>query len=78
MLLAVIVCEKSAFVTMFRAAAKMLSAAPITPLSRGILLSIRHYCKRTPTKLRVSEAVSGAELGANIKVQVTLTPSFIT
>ncbi|KAM9359771.1 asparaginyl-tRNA synthetase [Symphorus nematophorus] len=54
---------------MFRAAAKMLFAATTTPVSRRILLSVRYYCKRTPTKLRVSEAVSGAEPGANIKVQ---------
>lgn len=53
---------------MFQAAAKTLSVASTTSVSRGIL-SVRHYCKRTPTKLRVSEAVSGAELGANVKVQ---------
>lgn len=62
---------------MFQAAAKTLSVASTTSVSRGIL-SVRHYCKRTPTKLRVSEAVSGAELGANVKVQVTLTATFIT
>ncbi|XP_070761554.1 asparaginyl-tRNA synthetase isoform X2 [Enoplosus armatus] len=54
---------------MFQAAAKAISVASTTSVSRGILLSIRHYCKRTPTKLRISEAVSGAELGANVKVQ---------
>ncbi|XP_071372455.1 asparaginyl-tRNA synthetase isoform X2 [Centroberyx affinis] len=54
---------------MFQAAAKMFVLAPNVSVSRGILLSIRHYCKKTPTKLRVSEALSGGELGANIKVQ---------
>lgn len=78
MLLAVFVSRSATFVTMFQAAAKTLSAASTTPVARGILSSIRHYCKRTPTKLRVSEAVSGTELGANVKVQVTLTPNFIT
>uniref|UniRef100_UPI003AAD7CB0 asparaginyl-tRNA synthetase isoform X2 n=1 Tax=Centroberyx gerrardi TaxID=166262 RepID=UPI003AAD7CB0 len=54
---------------MFQTAAKMFVLAPNVSLSRGILLSIRHYCKKTPTKLRVSEALSSGELGANIKVQ---------
>uniref|UniRef100_A0A8C9WWW2 asparagine--tRNA ligase n=1 Tax=Sander lucioperca TaxID=283035 RepID=A0A8C9WWW2_SANLU len=54
---------------MFRAAVKTLSVATTTSVSRGILLSIRHYCKKTPAKLRVSEAVSGADLGAKVKVQ---------
>uniref|UniRef100_A0A3B5KCG1 Asparaginyl-tRNA synthetase 2, mitochondrial n=1 Tax=Takifugu rubripes TaxID=31033 RepID=A0A3B5KCG1_TAKRU len=44
----------------------MLSLASFT--SRRILC-IRHYCKKTPTKLRVSEAISGSNLGANIKIQ---------
>uniref|UniRef100_A0A8C3ABS9 asparagine--tRNA ligase n=1 Tax=Cyclopterus lumpus TaxID=8103 RepID=A0A8C3ABS9_CYCLU len=48
---------------MFQAAAKTLS------LSRGASFSIRRYCFKTPAKLRVSEAVSGAHLGANVKVQ---------
>ncbi|XP_041663614.1 probable asparagine--tRNA ligase, mitochondrial [Cheilinus undulatus] len=52
---------------MFQAAVKTFSVASTT--SRVVLLNIRHYCKKTPTKLRVSEAVSGAELGANITVQ---------
>ncbi|KAL7400738.1 hypothetical protein ABVT39_017067 [Epinephelus coioides] len=54
---------------MFQAAAKTLSVTTATSVSRGLLLSIRHYCERTPVKLRVSEAFSGAELGAKIKVQ---------
>lgn len=53
--------------TMFQAAVKTFSVASTT--SRLVLLNIRHYCKKAPTKLRVSEAVSGAELGANITVQ---------
>lgn len=52
------------------ATAKMLSFASFT--SRRILC-IRHYCKKTPTKLRVSEAISGSNLGANIKIQVRMT-----
>lgn len=63
---------------MFQAAAKTLSIASTSSVSRAILFSLRHYCKKTPTKLRVSEALSGAELGENVKVQVTLAPSFIT
>ncbi|XP_074535678.1 asparaginyl-tRNA synthetase [Halichoeres trimaculatus] len=51
---------------MFQAAAKTLSVASTT---RGILSCIRHFCKKIPTKLRVSEAVSGAGLGEEIKVQ---------
>lgn len=39
------------------------------------ILCIRHYCKNTATKLRVSEAISGSNLGANIKVQVRMTCS---
>lgn len=54
---------------MFRAAATMFSVTPTASLCRGVLFSIRHYCKRTPTKLRVSQAFSGTELGANVKVQ---------
>lgn len=58
-------------VTMFQAAAKTSSVC------RGILLCIRHYSKKTPTKLRVSEAISGAGLGGNVKVQVKLTPMIL-
>ncbi|XP_062275435.1 probable asparagine--tRNA ligase, mitochondrial isoform X2 [Scomber scombrus] len=53
---------------MFQAVVKTLCVASTRSVSRGILCT-RHYCKKTPTKLRVSEAISGAELGANIKVQ---------
>ncbi|XP_063349327.1 probable asparagine--tRNA ligase, mitochondrial [Pelmatolapia mariae] len=54
---------------MLQSAAKVLSFASATSVSRGIATGIRHYCKNTPTKLRVSQALSGAELGSNIKVQ---------
>uniref|UniRef100_A0A3B4YNH3 Asparaginyl-tRNA synthetase 2, mitochondrial n=1 Tax=Seriola lalandi dorsalis TaxID=1841481 RepID=A0A3B4YNH3_SERLL len=54
---------------MFQAAAKTFSVAPTASVCRGILSSIRQYCKKTPTKLRVSEALSSAELGTNVKVQ---------
>uniref|UniRef100_A0A3P8SY54 asparagine--tRNA ligase n=1 Tax=Amphiprion percula TaxID=161767 RepID=A0A3P8SY54_AMPPE len=54
---------------MFQAVTKTLSVASTTSACRGILLGIRHYCKKTPTKLRVSQALSGADLGANVKVQ---------
>lgn len=54
---------------MFRTAVKTLSLASSTFISRAVLGS-RHYCKKIPTKLRVSEAVSGLNVGANIKVQV--------
>lgn len=36
------------------------------------ILCIRHYCTNTPTKLRISEAISSSNLGANIKVQVRM------
>nr|XP_020470456.1 probable asparagine--tRNA ligase, mitochondrial [Monopterus albus] len=52
---------------MFQAAAKAQSVA--STLSQAVLLSIRHYCKKTPTKLRVSEALLGAEWGAHVKIQ---------
>lgn len=54
---------------MLQAAAKALSLAPTAAVSRGLAFSARHFCKRTPATLRVCEAVSGAELGQNIKVQ---------
>ncbi|XP_037318283.2 probable asparagine--tRNA ligase, mitochondrial [Pungitius pungitius] len=56
---------------MFQSAAKTFSVATTTAatLTRGTWFSIRHYCNKTPARLRVSEAVSGAELGANVKVQ---------
>lgn len=71
MLLAGSASETTAFVTMLQSAAKVLSFASATSVSRGIAAGIRHYCKNTPTKLRVSQALSGAELGSNIKVQVS-------
>lgn len=64
----------SVFVTMFQYAAKSISAA--ANISRAPLLSFRHYCQKTPTKLRVSEALAGAQLGENVKVQVTLSFGF--
>ncbi|KAM4567035.1 asparaginyl-tRNA synthetase [Odontesthes bonariensis] len=54
---------------MFQGVAKRLTAASFTSVSRGDLFDFRHYCKKTATKLRVSEALSGAELGENVKVQ---------
>lgn len=54
---------------MFRTAVKTLSLASSSFISRAVFGS-RHYCKKIPTKLRVSEAVSGLNVGANIKVQV--------
>lgn len=57
---------------MFQAAAKVLVCAPSLSAARGVLSNIRHYCRKTPATLRVSEALTGAELGANIKVQVQL------
>lgn len=54
---------------MLRAAAKAFSAASTGAVSRRVTTAVRHYCKNTPTELRVSEALSGADLGANVKVQ---------
>ncbi|KAM4627300.1 asparaginyl-tRNA synthetase [Polymixia lowei] len=53
---------------MFQAAAKMF-LVPNVSVCRGILFSIRHYCRKTPQRLRVSQALSSVELGANITVQ---------
>ncbi|XP_031719354.1 asparaginyl-tRNA synthetase isoform X2 [Anarrhichthys ocellatus] len=63
--------QSAAFLTMFQAAAKTLSVATTTAatLTRGTSFSLRRYCKKTPAKLRVSQAVAGADLGANVKVQ---------
>ncbi|KAM9853155.1 asparaginyl-tRNA synthetase [Aulostomus maculatus] len=56
---------------MFQAAAKTLPLTPtISSVCRVVLLNnIRYYCKKTPRKIRVSEALSGAEVGTNVKVQ---------
>ncbi|CAB1447349.1 unnamed protein product [Pleuronectes platessa] len=51
---------------MFQAAAKTLSSASTSSVSRGISSSLRHYCEK---RLRVSEALSGTDLGTNVKVQ---------
>lgn len=59
---------------MFQAVATTLS---VSSVYRGVLFSLRHYCKNIPLKLRVSEALSGAELGANVKVQVISLRFFI-
>ncbi|KAM7412731.1 hypothetical protein PAMA_020213 [Pampus argenteus] len=53
---------------MFQAVAKQLCVASTRSVSRRIFNN-RHYCKKTQTKLRISEAISGAELGANVTVQ---------
>ncbi|XP_029028176.1 probable asparagine--tRNA ligase, mitochondrial [Betta splendens] len=36
---------------------------------RALARSVRHYCREAPTKLRISEALSGAEPGTNVRVQ---------
>nr|XP_057936191.1 probable asparagine--tRNA ligase, mitochondrial [Doryrhamphus excisus]XP_057936192.1 probable asparagine--tRNA ligase, mitochondrial [Doryrhamphus excisus] len=50
---------------MLRAAAKSLF---VTAVSRRTLLTLRQFSKKTPRKLRVSEAISGSVLGADIQV----------
>ncbi|CAG5999738.1 unnamed protein product [Menidia menidia] len=54
---------------MLLAVANSLHFASFVPVSRAVLLATRHYCKKTATKLRVSEALSGSELGENVKVK---------
>ncbi|XP_008424626.1 asparaginyl-tRNA synthetase isoform X2 [Poecilia reticulata] len=56
---------------MFQTAAKtfFVSAATASAYRRVFLVGLRRYCKKTSTKLRVSEALSGAQLGADVKVQ---------
>ncbi|XP_060929622.1 probable asparagine--tRNA ligase, mitochondrial isoform X4 [Limanda limanda] len=51
---------------MFQAAVKTLSSASTSSVSRGISSSVRLYCEKT---LRVSEALSGADLGSNVTVK---------
>ncbi|XP_034024363.1 probable asparagine--tRNA ligase, mitochondrial [Thalassophryne amazonica] len=52
---------------MFQATAKGFFVASGRFACRGLLLSIRHYCKKKPAS--VSEALTGARLGENITVQ---------
>lgn len=54
---------------MFQAVTKTLSISSTASVSWGISLGIRHYCTKIPIKLRVSDALSGAKLGANVRVQ---------
>ncbi|XP_047450226.1 probable asparagine--tRNA ligase, mitochondrial [Mugil cephalus] len=54
---------------MFQVVVKAFSVSLAAPGPRRILLSARHYCEKTPTKVRVSEALSRTELGTNVKVQ---------
>uniref|UniRef100_M4AM01 asparagine--tRNA ligase n=1 Tax=Xiphophorus maculatus TaxID=8083 RepID=M4AM01_XIPMA len=54
---------------MFQTAAKTFSVSAATASSyrRVFSVGLRRYCKKTSTKLRVSEALSGAQLGAAVK-----------
>lgn len=67
--------EGAGLAVMFQAAFKTLSvpaaaAAAASSVNRGAFsVAFRRYCKKTSTKLRVSEALSGAQLGADVKVQ---------
>lgn len=54
---------------MFHAAIKTLSFVSRCSRSAGLLTGIRHYFLKTPTKLRISEALSGVQLGANVTIQ---------
>ncbi|XP_072309254.1 asparaginyl-tRNA synthetase [Eucyclogobius newberryi] len=53
---------------MFRAGFKTLSFGPRCSLSPG-LSDCRHHCRKTPTKVRVSDALSGEALGGDVTVQ---------
>ena len=56
---------------MFNAAINAVDAVLHVSLSRRIVLcSIRHYCKKSPKRLRVLEALEGLDVGSNITVQV--------
>ncbi|XP_037533821.1 probable asparagine--tRNA ligase, mitochondrial [Nematolebias whitei] len=52
---------------MFQAVAKKTRS--VSSVYRGILFGLRHFCNNVPVKLRVSEALSGTGLGANVKIQ---------
>ncbi|XP_030009018.1 probable asparagine--tRNA ligase, mitochondrial [Sphaeramia orbicularis] len=54
---------------MFQAAVKALCLVPTGSLSGGMLLNLRHYSKKTPIKVRISEALSAAEIGEKVQIQ---------
>ncbi|XP_054884512.1 probable asparagine--tRNA ligase, mitochondrial [Poeciliopsis prolifica] len=56
---------------MFQTAAKTFSASAVAASAyrRVCLVGRRRFCEKTSTKLRVSEALSGVQLGADVKVQ---------
>ncbi|CAL8374935.1 unnamed protein product [Gadus morhua 'NCC'] len=55
---------------MFNAAIKAVDVVLNVSLSRRtVLCSIRHYCKKSSKKLRVSEALEGSDVGSNITVE---------
>lgn len=66
--------EGAGLAVMFQAAVKTFSVpAAATSVYRGAFsVAFRRYCKKNSTKLRVSEALSGTQLGADVKVQVSL------
>lgn len=54
---------------MIRVAVKTLSLGSRCSFLSGLRSESRHFCRKAPTKVRVSEALSGAELGADVTVQ---------
>uniref|UniRef100_A0A1A8LGJ4 asparagine--tRNA ligase n=3 Tax=Nothobranchius TaxID=28779 RepID=A0A1A8LGJ4_9TELE len=54
---------------MFQTVTKTLLVSSSSLVYRSICQSLRHYCNQSSTKLRVSEALTGAELGKNVRVQ---------
>ncbi|KAM6933340.1 asparaginyl-tRNA synthetase [Xenentodon cancila] len=54
---------------MFRAVVRKLPVSPCISDPARILFGIRHFCEKSPAKLRVSEALADAELGKKITVQ---------
>lgn len=54
---------------MLRAAIKTLTIGSRCSLPSGLRSETRHFCGKTQRKVRVSEALSGVELGADVTIQ---------
>lgn len=55
---------------MFQTVARAFPVSSISPVSRCVSFGVRRFCEKNPTKLRVSEALLGAEVGEDVRVQV--------
>ncbi|RVE65113.1 hypothetical protein OJAV_G00132620 [Oryzias javanicus] len=53
----------------FQTVARAFPVSSISPVSRCVSFCVRRFCEKNPTKLRVSEALLGAEVGEDVRVQ---------